>query len=201
VAVIAIPLAFRHAAACAVEATNGPAVQNLTWISLTTGVLSFLDIQIGERRLVFSRATVDSDSPEDPDTSVCRLRAKTKSGNGDFDRSPPALHPPFLALSEGVRVAFYRYAFLRFFILFRVLALDDRLKYICRSESLGAICNFTPVKLFNWQSNLPNGTAWISCTPLSSPPNLGIGIAKFLTSNSIKWGRALFASESGGGVC
>jgi len=31
VAVIAIPLAFRRAAACAVEATNGPAVQSLTW--------------------------------------------------------------------------------------------------------------------------------------------------------------------------
>jgi hypothetical protein len=31
VAVIAIPLAFRRTAACAVEATNGPAVQSLTW--------------------------------------------------------------------------------------------------------------------------------------------------------------------------
>ena len=31
VAVIAIPLAFRRAAACAVEATNGPAVQKVTW--------------------------------------------------------------------------------------------------------------------------------------------------------------------------
>jgi hypothetical protein len=31
VAVIAIPLAFRRSAACAVEATNGPAVQSLTW--------------------------------------------------------------------------------------------------------------------------------------------------------------------------
>jgi hypothetical protein len=29
--IIAIPLAFRRAAACAVEATNGPAVQSLTW--------------------------------------------------------------------------------------------------------------------------------------------------------------------------
>jgi len=33
VPVIAIPLAFRSAAACAVEATNGLAVQSLTWIS------------------------------------------------------------------------------------------------------------------------------------------------------------------------
>jgi hypothetical protein len=31
VAVIAIPLAFRRTASRAVEATNGPAVQSLTW--------------------------------------------------------------------------------------------------------------------------------------------------------------------------
>jgi hypothetical protein len=31
VPIIAIPLAFRRAAACAVKATNGPAVQSLTW--------------------------------------------------------------------------------------------------------------------------------------------------------------------------
>jgi hypothetical protein len=34
VPVIAIPLAFRRAAACAVEATNGPAVRSLTWQKL-----------------------------------------------------------------------------------------------------------------------------------------------------------------------
>jgi hypothetical protein len=32
-AVIPIPLAFRRTASRAVEATNGPAVQSLTWIS------------------------------------------------------------------------------------------------------------------------------------------------------------------------
>jgi hypothetical protein len=36
VPVIAIPLAFRRAAACAVKATNGPAVQSLIWTVLTT---------------------------------------------------------------------------------------------------------------------------------------------------------------------
>jgi len=30
------------------------------------------------------------------------LPAKFKPGNGDFDRLPPALHPPFMALPEGV---------------------------------------------------------------------------------------------------
>ena len=39
------------------------------------------------------------------------LPAKFKPGNGDFDRSPPALHPPFMRCREGVRVAFYRCAF------------------------------------------------------------------------------------------
>jgi hypothetical protein len=35
VPVIAIPLALGRAAACAVGATNGPAVQSLTWTSPT----------------------------------------------------------------------------------------------------------------------------------------------------------------------
>jgi hypothetical protein len=38
------------------------------------------------------------------DVHRCALGAKFKPGNGDFDRSPPALHPLFMALPEGVNV-------------------------------------------------------------------------------------------------
>ena len=41
--VIAIPLALGRAAACAMEATNGPAVQSLTWTPTTT--VNFLILQ------------------------------------------------------------------------------------------------------------------------------------------------------------
>jgi hypothetical protein len=41
VPVIAIPLAFRRTAASAVEATNGPAVQSLTWISPSPRLVFF----------------------------------------------------------------------------------------------------------------------------------------------------------------
>ena len=61
----------------------------------------FWDIQIGERRLVFSRATANPDFSGYPDTSVRRLRAKTRSGNGDFHDTPPAQHPPFYGAVGG----------------------------------------------------------------------------------------------------
>jgi hypothetical protein len=35
----------------------------------------------------------------------CVLGAKIKPGNGDFDRSPPALHPPFYGAVGGVSFA------------------------------------------------------------------------------------------------
>jgi hypothetical protein len=40
----------------------------------------FLDIQIGEGRLVVSRATANPDFSGYPDTSVSQLRAKTRLG-------------------------------------------------------------------------------------------------------------------------
>ena len=51
VSVIAIPLAFRRAAACAVEATNGPAVQSLTWTPTTVNFLILQKRKPADRRI------------------------------------------------------------------------------------------------------------------------------------------------------
>src|SRR5215469_10742766 len=46
----------------------------------------------------------------------CALPAKFKPGNGDFQCTPPALHPPFLwRCRRGVSERITSYAFLRFF--------------------------------------------------------------------------------------
>ena len=46
----------------------------------------------------------------------CALPAKFKPGNGDFDRSPPALHPPFMGAPGGGQGRVLSLCFLRFFI-------------------------------------------------------------------------------------
>jgi len=71
VPVIAIPLAFRRTASRALEATNGPAVQSLTWISPRHGsifagkkieteprlVLKFWEMENGKVRRASLRST------------------------------------------------------------------------------------------------------------------------------------------------
>jgi hypothetical protein len=99
VPVIAIPLAFRRAAACAVEATNGPAVQSLTWTPPPPS-----DFLPGKNRTE-PPVVLKLWKMEKSGAHRCALPAKFKPGNGDFDRSPPALHPPFMALPEGVSFA------------------------------------------------------------------------------------------------
>ena len=91
--VIAIPLASGPLRARWKRQTVQP-IQTRTWTHpYHRPTLIYWDIQIGERRLVFSRATANPDFSGSPDTSVCRLRAKARSGNGDFDR-PKSLRLP-----------------------------------------------------------------------------------------------------------
>jgi hypothetical protein len=39
---------------------------------------------------------------ENRNAYLSQLGAISRPGNGDFESSPPALHPPFMALSDGV---------------------------------------------------------------------------------------------------
>jgi hypothetical protein len=85
-----------------VEATNGPAVQSLTWISPHhRPILIFWDFQIEERQLVQLKRPPDSDFLKNGGAHRCALPAKFKPGNGDFDDTPPALHPPFYGAAGG----------------------------------------------------------------------------------------------------
>src|SRR5262249_51262486 len=82
VPVIAIPLAFRSAAACAVEATNGLAVQSLTWISPHHGSIFYwgknrnraaADFKIlGELKSKSDGASLQAWAKSTPITGSCR---------------------------------------------------------------------------------------------------------------------------------
>jgi len=71
VPVIAIPLAFRRAAASAVEATNGPAVQSLTWTPT-----------VKNPRL----KTADSKIFKNRNAHLYRLVRELTPGNGSIER-------------------------------------------------------------------------------------------------------------------
>jgi len=47
---------------------------------------------------------------------LCRRGQIRRPGNGDFDRSPPALHPPFMGAPGGGQGRVLSLCFLRFFI-------------------------------------------------------------------------------------
>jgi hypothetical protein len=53
----------------------------------------------------------------------CVLGAKIKPGNGDFDDTPPALHPPFYGAAGGERITarFFSFSFLTSLVLLRVM--------------------------------------------------------------------------------
>ena len=75
-AVIAIPLAFRRTASRAVEATNGPAVQSLTWTPLHRPIFCWEKIE--------TEPPVDSDFLENRNAHLYRLGREIGAGNGSI---------------------------------------------------------------------------------------------------------------------
>src|SRR5207248_1716081 len=95
------------------EATNGLAVQRLTWTHPHhRPTLIFWDIQIGERRLVFSRATANPDFSGSLDTSVCVDFARKSDQVAVISMNTSCASPPFYGSQGGGKRADYK---LRFF--------------------------------------------------------------------------------------
>ena len=63
-----------------------------------------------------NRATASSKIFQNRNAHLCRRGQNQRPGNGDFDDTPPALHPPFYgAVGRGSGSRFIAAAFLRFF--------------------------------------------------------------------------------------
>jgi hypothetical protein len=81
VPVIAIPLALGRAAACAMEATNGPAVQSLTWTPT---------VKNPRLKKVFPRTEtdppLDSKIFKNRNAHLHRLVRELTPGNGSIER-------------------------------------------------------------------------------------------------------------------
>jgi hypothetical protein len=83
VPVIAIPLTLRRTVSRPVKATNGPAVQSLTWAPLPTVIFLVLQKQKPIHRL-------DSEIFRNGNAHLCRHGQNQHAGNGSIDGTP---HP------------------------------------------------------------------------------------------------------------